>query len=331
MSFASPWLLLSLVLVPLAAAAYWVVQRRPSRYAVASSNLDVLAAVVGARRDWRRHVPAALLLGALAAMCVAFARPSMVVQRPSERATVVLVVDVSGSMRATDVKPSRLAAARRAIRSFAEEIPDELRVGVVAFSDDAQVVVPPTRDRAQLLEGVALLAPGFGTAIGDAIGRGVDLARTTTTEEGVSAATVPLKDERGRSLASILLPSDGSQTRGVLTPGQGADLARKAGIPVYTIALGTEAGSILVGPPGARQLVPVPPDRETLAAIADYTDGESYDVESAEALDGVYTGLGSRVGREDAPREVSSAFVALGALLAAGALAAGMLGAPRLP
>jgi Ca-activated chloride channel family protein len=275
-------------------------------------------------------VPAVLLLAALAALFAAFARPTWIVQQPSERATVVLVVDVSGSMRADDVKPTRLAAAQAAIRAFAERIPDQLRVGVVAFSDDAQVVVPPTRDRDQLLQGIDILEPGFGTAIGDAIGRAVDLARTTTGEAG-TATPAPVRDARGRALASVLLLSDGSQTRGVLTPGQGADLAKKAGIPVFTVALGTDAGTILVGPAGQQQVVPVPPDRETLAAIAEYTDGESFDAESAEALEGVYSGIGSRVGREDAPREVSAAFVALGALLAAAALGTGLLTAPRLP
>lgn len=330
MSVESPWLLLVLVVVPLAAGGYWVVQRRPARYAVAYSNLDVLATVAGSRRDWRRHAPAVLLLLALAALCVALARPTWMTLRPSERASVILVVDVSGSMRANDVRPTRLAAAQAAMRSFAEQVPDQLRVGVVAFSDDAQVVVLPTRDRDQLQRGVAVLEPGLGTAIGDALGRAVELARTATGETG-AAAPAPVRDAEGRSLASILLLSDGSQTRGVLTPGQGADLARKAGVPIFTIALGTDAGTILVGPTGQKQLVPVPPDRETLAAIAEYTGGESFDAESAKALDGVYRGLGSRLGREEEPREVSAAFVALGALLAAAALGAGVVGAPRLP
>ena len=141
-----------------------------------------------------------------------------------------------------------------------------------------------------------------------------------------------MRDEEGRSLASILLLSDGSQTRGVLTPGQGADLAKKAGIPVFTIALGTDAGTILVGPAGQQQVVPVPPDRETLAAIARvHRRRRLRRGERRGASTRVYSGLGSRVGREDAPREVSAAFVALGALLAAGALVAGALGAPRLP
>jgi Ca-activated chloride channel family protein len=331
-SFEAPWLLLSLVIVPVAGIWYWHAQRRSSRYAVSYTNLEVLAQVVDRGRAWRHQLPAALLLAALAALCVAVARPTWTVMQPSERASVVLVVDVSGSMRATDVRPTRLAAARTAITTFADTIPDELRVGVVAFSDDAQVVVVPTADREQLAAGLGVLTPGFGTALGDGLARAVELAQTSMREEGeAEAPRETVRDAKGNPLAAILLLSDGSQTRGVLTPGQGADLAKKAGIPVYTVALGTEDGSILVGPAGQRQRVPVPPDRETLDAIADYTDGESFDAESAEALSRVYAGLGSRVGREAAPREVSAAFLAAGAVLAASALLAGALGAPRLP
>ena len=136
-----------------------------------------------------------------------------------------------------------------------------------------------------------------------------------------------MKDEKGRALASILLLSDGFQTRGILSPGQGAERARAAGIPVFTVALGTEGGTIV----DREQVIPVPPDRETLAAIAEYTGGEAFDAESSGALQDVYQGLGSRVGRRERPREVTSAFVAAGALLLVGAAGAAVLVAPRLP
>ena len=330
MSFEAPALLLGLLLVPLAAAGYWLLQRRRAVYAVRFTNLGVLAGVTGKRNMWRRHVPAALMLLALTALCVAFARPTVTVKTPDERASVVLVVDVSGSMRATDVKPTRLAAAKRAMRSFLNRAPDTLRIGVVAFSDEAQVVVSPTVDREALTQGIELLGPGFGTAIGDALARAVDLARTATAETGTTAPS-PVKDEKGRALASILLLSDGAQTRGLLSPGQGAQRAQTAGVPVFTIALGTDEGTIMAGPPGQEQLIPVPPDRETLAAIAEYTGAESFDAESADAVEKVYRGLGSRVGRQERPREVTSAFVAAGALLLVGAVGIAIAGAPRLP
>lgn len=332
MSFEAPALLVGLAVVPLAALGYWLLQRRPPRFAVRYTNVDVLAAVAGRRRAWKRHVPAALLLASLAALAVAFARPTVTVKAPNERASVVLVVDTSGSMRATDVKPTRLAAAKNAMRSFLDSAPDSLRVGVVSFSDEPHVVVSPTVDRAMLEQGIDVLGPGFGTAIGDGLARAVDLARSATGAaaegEGSGAA---LKDADGRSLASILLLSDGAQTRGLLSPGQGAQRAQVAGIPVFTIALGTEGGTIMAGPPGQEQLIPVPPDRETLAAIAEYTGAQAFDAESADALEKVYAGLGSLVGREDRPREVTAMFVAAAALLLAGGAGLALLSAPRLP
>jgi Ca-activated chloride channel homolog len=333
MSFEAPLLLLGLLVVPLAALGYWLLQRRRAKYAVRYTNLEVLAGVAGGRWAWRRHALAALMLASLAVLCVAFARPTVTVKAPNERASVVLVVDTSGSMRATDVKPSRLAAAKRAMQSFLERAPESLRVGVVSFSDEPAVVVSPTVDRKLLAQGIALLGPGFGTAIGDGLARAVDLARTATGTPGEVGETPaePARDEKGRALASILLLSDGAQTRGLLSPGQGAERAQAAGIPVYTVALGTDEGTILAGPPGQEQVIPVPPDRETLAAIAEYTGAEAFDAQSADALEKVYAGLGSRVGRVDRPKEVTAMFVAAGAMLLAGAVGLALVGAPRLP
>ena len=326
MSFESPALLAVLLVVPLVAVGYWLLQRRKSRYALRYPNVDVLAGVVGPRSAWKRHVPAVFLLASLTALVVALARPTVTVQAPDERASVVLVVDISGSMRAQDVQPSRLAAAKEAMLGFLAHAPESLRVGIIAFSNEPQVIVSPTRDRAELRQGIRVLQPAFGTALGDALARSVELARTTTAVNGATSKA-PVEDEKGRALASILLLSDGFQTRGLLSPGQGAQAARNAGIPVYTIALGTEGGTIV----DREQVIPVPPDRETLAAIAQYTGGEAFDAETAGALKEVYKGLGSRVGRRHRPREVTSAFVAAGALLLAGAVGAAMLVAPRLP
>jgi Ca-activated chloride channel family protein len=325
-SFEAPAYLVGLVLVPLAAAGYWLLQRRKSRYAIRYPNVDVLAQVVGTRTARKRHVPAAFLLASLAALAIAFARPTVTEQAPDERASVVLVVDISGSMRAQDVQPTRLAAAKEAMVSFLAHAPKTLRVGIVAFSNEPQVVVSPTLDRNELRQGIQLLEPAFGTALGDALARAVELARSTTAVN-VRQTEAPVKDEKGRALASILLLSDGFQTRGLLSPGQGAQAARNAGVPVYTIALGTEGGTIV----DREQVIPVPPDRETLAAIAQFTGGEAFDAETAGALKDVYRGLGSRVGRRDRPREVTSAFVAAGALLLVGAVGAALVVAPRLP
>jgi len=222
LTFASPYLLAALVLPVLALVAYVWLERRPPRAAISFPNLAVLASVA-TRSSWRRHVIAGLLLGAVALLCVAVARPRVPLDTTSDRATVVLVVDVSYSMVATDVNPSRLEAARAAIRSFADHVPSRVKVGLVAFADDPVVVTPPTTNRALLKAGIASLAPGYGTAIGDALGRGVDLTRSSTGQgESPAPAT------SAKSTGAIVLLSDGTQTHGALSPDEGARLAQQA-------------------------------------------------------------------------------------------------------
>lgn len=326
MSFGSPLLLLSL-LVPLGAlAGYLGLERRPPRYVVTYPNVSVLAQVAGRRRSWRRHLVAALLLLALAALCTGLARPKVTLARPSERATVVLVVDVSVSMNATDVRPTRFGAAREAITRFVDEVPRQIRIALVGFSDSPEVITPPTTDRQQLREGIALLTTGFGTAIGDAVARSVELARSATGE-----VDAPLADGEQRPPSAVVLLSDGTQTRGLLSPEDGARRAREAGVPVHTIALGTLGGVVTVNRDGTPFTVPVPPDRATLARIAETTGGETFEATGAARLSAVYERLGSVVGRERRPRELTVAFVAAGAALLAAATALAGLWAPRLP
>jgi Ca-activated chloride channel family protein len=327
-SFESPALLVGLLLVPLALLGYLALERRSSRYGVRFTNLDVLASVVEERRPWGRHLPAALLLAAVAALLIALARPTVTVAAPQERATVVLLVDVSGSMRAEDVAPTRLEAARAAMHTFLDKVPKEIRVAVVAFSDGPEVVVPPTADRNLARAGIDLLAPGFGTALGDGLARAAELAAGVGEEGALGKAPV---DADGKSLAAVLLLSDGKQTRGELTPDEGAAKAKEARVPVYAIALGTDTGTIEVFRFGQTQTVSVPPDRETLRQVAAETGGEYFDAPDAERLTAVYQRLGSRVGRAREEREVSVAFVAAGALLALGAIGIATLRAPRLP
>lgn len=326
MSFASPFLLVSL-LVPLAAlAGYLWLERRPPRYVVTYPNVGVLARVAGGGRPWRRHLVAGMLLLALSALCVGLARPSVTLARPSERATVVLVVDVSVSMNATDVKPSRLDAAREAITRFVDQMPRQIRVALVGFSDSPEVITPPTTDRAQLHEGIAVLTPGFGTAIGDAVARGVELARSATGEVDAAPA-----EGQPRPPSAVVLLSDGTQTRGLLEPEEAARRARRAGVPVHTIALGTLDGVVTISRDGFPVSVPVPPDRVALARIAETTGGKTFEVTDAKRLSAVYEQLGSVVGRERRPREVTVAFLAVGAALLAAATALAGLWAPRLP
>ena len=327
MSFESPLWLLALLLIPLLAAGYAYVQRRPSSYALEYPNLGVLAAVADRRIDWMRHVPAVLLLVAVAALAVAMARPMMTFDDSAERATVILVVDVSGSMRAEDVKPTRLAAAQQAVDRFLTKVPDNLRVGVIAFSDSAEVVTVPTADRDAIGKGLALLSPGQGTAIGDSIARAVELALDSLGEDGSPPTTVT---ENGEPLAAIVMLSDGFQTRGILTPEEGTALAKRAEVPVSTVALGTDSGTIVVERFGSLQRIPVPPDRITLSQIAKATGGTYHDAPDAETAFRVYERLGSQIGREAEPREVTVAFVGAGVALLLGAAAVGLVRLPPL-
>jgi Ca-activated chloride channel family protein len=322
-------MLLATLSLPLfALAAYLWLQRRPSKYAVDFPNLAVLEAVAGRSRAWRRHLTAAFLLLALTALCIGVARPEMTMSVPDERATVILTLDVSGSMLAEDVKPTRLEAARAAVRRFLERLPERIRVGLILFSSDPTVVAPPTRDRDLVLEGLGQLVPGFGTAIGDSVARSAELVREATPHPEAGGAP---PTEQQAPPAVVVFLSDGFQTRGVLTPEEGAQRAQRARVPVHTIALGTDEGVIELERFGERRQIPVPPDRPTLARIAAVAGGKSFDVRDADRLSEVYENLGSLVGRVDEKREVTVAFVAAGAALLAVAGAFAGLWMPRLP
>jgi Ca-activated chloride channel homolog len=326
MSFGTPILLAGLLVPVLALAAYLWLQRRPPQTVVAFPNLAVLASVA-TRSSWKRHLPAGLLLATLTLLCVAVARPRIPLSTTADRATVVLVVDVSVSMNATDVAPTRLEAARAAIASFVDHVPGNVKVGLVAFANDPEVITPPTTDRRALRQGIAMLTPGFGTAIGDAVARGVELVRSSVGESGATPTTPATGKPRG----AVVLLSDGTQTRGVLEPLEGARLAKLAGVPVYTIALGTLAGTVTIDRGGIPVTVAVPPDRPTLASIAAATGGSTFAVSDAGRLSSVYRGLSSVVSRTKKPREVSAAFVGAAAALLAAAIGFAALSAPRLP
>jgi Ca-activated chloride channel family protein len=350
--FESPWLLLSLLVLAGAVGLWLVAERRRMRYAVQYTNLDVLATVVSGR-SWTRLVPPVLFGLALALLLVSLARPHVDRMFLKERATVILVVDTSRSMQAEDVEPTRLAAAQEAIRQFLDQVPERLNVGLVVFAGEAQVATPPTKDR-ELVETAVDSIDTYvifgGTAIGDALDSAVDLGERAVEQqdapesEEIAAGTRHLIQnatcEEGESPVSILFLSDGAQTRGILEPLEGAALARDACFPVYTIALGTPEGVIDRGSfgPGfgtpddsGSNLIPVPPDPETLREIAEMTGGEFSEARSADSLEKAYEGLGSKLGREPGESEVTFLFVAAAAGLLLLALAFGTFLAPRLP
>jgi Ca-activated chloride channel family protein len=324
-----PLALVALLLVPLVAGLAYLAARRRAKYAVAYTNLDVLAAVVGERRSWQRLVAPALFLAALAALALAVARPSAAVQVPQERATVVLIVDTSGSMRADDVKPTRLDAARAALLVFLDKLPKQYRVGLVQFSEEPMVLVEPTEDRAILRESVDFLFPGRGTALGDGLVMGVRLADAAVAAgdgaDGTAGGAV------ARPPAAIVLLSDGAQTSGVAQPLEAADVAKRSAIRVYTVALGTPNGVVRFGFGPFQRVRPVPPDPVTLAAIAERTGGTAYTAASAGTLKNVYETIGSNVGRKTVRRELTGYLAGVAAALLLASLGLSLLWGPRLP
>jgi Ca-activated chloride channel homolog len=319
--FREPLLLAGLALIPLAVAAYVVAQRRRRRYAVRYTNVGVLAAVAG-RAGWARHLPAALALLALAALLVALARPERTVAAEQRQATVVMVTDTSGSMFATDVKPSRLKAAQAAGNALADKLPRDFRLGLVGFGTAASLLVEPTTDKARVRAGIASLKFSGKTAMGDGLGLAIDAART------------PVHDAAGlphRLPAAIVLLSDGASTVGS-DPITVAERARRYRIPVYTVALGTPNGTIEHrGRDGSVTRERVPPDTSTLEEIARETRGRAYRAADVKQLTDIYRGLGTRFSTKREKQEVTAAFAggAL-ALLVAGMVAA-MARGGRLP
>jgi Ca-activated chloride channel family protein len=303
-TFEAPTLLLGLFLVPLAILAYLFAQRRRLRYAARFTNLDLLASVAPRRPGWRRHLPAALTLLALTALLVALARPHATIAVPRERATVMLATDASASMRATDVRPSRLDAAKGSARAFVADLPPKLRLGLVSFDQNASLLAPPTVDRAPVRGAIDTLRPGGGTATGDALRVALRSIRRDAAGE---REPVP---------AAIVLLSDGKTTAGE-DPLAVARDARRARVPIYAVALGTDEGTIALRAAGSSfdQTVAVPPDRATLRAIARQSGGRYFDAPSAEGLRTVYESLGSRLGKERERTEVTAAFAGGGVIL----------------
>jgi Ca-activated chloride channel family protein len=314
MSFASPLALLCLLAVPLALLVHLEAQRRRRRYPVRFTALSTLAAVVPRELPWRKHAPFALLLAALAALSLSLARPQKTVAVPVERATVVLVTDVSRSMSATDVSPTRLEAARRAAQNFVKRVPRTLRIGLVAFSDGAQTLQTPTTDRAAVQSGLELLQPLNGTATGAGLGAALD------------ALNVRGKPAAGRPPAAVVLLSDGAANDG----DQQFAVAAEAGrlhVPIFTVALGTNSGTINQN--GQTRLVP--PDPAALKRIASVSGGKAFQAEDSDTLGAVYNELGSRLGTKAEKREITTLFAGFGLLLLGGAVASSLALGGRLP
>lgn len=297
MTFEWPLALIGLVAVPVLVALYIGRERRRTVAAAKLTSPGLLPNLVDAAPAWRRHLPIAVLLVALTAMLVGVARPHASVSVKREEATVILVIDTSLSMRADDIRPTRLFAARRAARSFVERMPKKFRVGIVGFAGRAYVALPPTDDRALVPAALASLRPGQGTSLGDALGLATQLGRRQRTADGVIP---PI---------SILVISDGAQKSGRTQPAAAALRARSFQIPVYSVVLGTPDGVIQVPlANGFQAQIRVPPDPETLKTVTGITGGELFTAPDDARLRDVYEKLGSRLGERTETREVTDYF-----------------------
>lgn len=312
MSFEWPIALLALAALPLLVVAYLWHERRRVASQARFGNPDLLPNVIDREPGRLRYLPLGVLLVGLGVMIFGVARPQAVVTVPREEATVVLAMDVSRSMKADDVQPTRLDAARGAAKAFLADVPEEYRVGVVSFATRAAVGVPPTNDRALVNAALDSLQPGEGTAIGDAVA----LASELGERDEELAKEVP---------RSILLISDGKQDGGLIQPAAAIEEAKKRNVPVYTVLVGTPEGVVeeqLTG--GFRRVIQVPPAPETLEQIAAGTGGEYFAAVDAEQLRAVYEELGSRLGKMEEEREITdvfsgaaAAFLLLGGVLSA--------------
>lgn len=344
MSFDWPAALLLLLLVPLAVAAYLAVQRRRAKYAVRFTNLDLLANVVEGTPAFRRHVPAVLYLGALTALLFALARPHTDVQVPKD-GTVVLVTDISGSMNATDIQPTRLGAAQGAAETLVKQLPGGFRVAVMSFSNVVQVRLTPTTDKKAVNQAIETMVPNGGTAMGDAILRALDLiaadeqAQAQATPTGTAAAnptptptpTATQSGQPGHPKAVIVLLSDGASNTGA-SPVDAADEAKAANVPIYTIALGTPDGIAEVRDNlGRLRRIAVPPDPDTLKAVSETTGAESFDAPTASQLKSIYASLGEKIGHDTRSRDITPAFVGAGLVLVLVAGASSLFWFNRFP
>ena len=323
MTFLAAWRLWFLVFVVAILVAYLLVQRTRATYALRFTSSELLDVVAPQRPGFRRHVPAALFVVALASLVVAFARPARVVLVPRERATVIIAIDVSLSMQAPDVEPTRLEAAQGAAQRFIDELPPTLNVGVVSFAGSAAVLVSPTQDRLAAHSAIGNLSLAESTAIGEAIFTSL-----------AALDNAPAADSDDPPPARIVLLSDGETTVG-RPDGEAVAAAREADVPVSTIAFGTPGGFIVYDDPTTAVVesdaIAVPVREQNLEAIADATGGAFFTASTLEELDAVYADIGSAIGYEEREREISDMFVGVGAGLLIAAAGLSLLWFQRIP
>jgi len=302
-SFAEPAVLIGLLALPVLALFYAAEQRNRRAAAAAFAAPPVQPSVAPDSPGWRRHAPMLAAALALAILILAAAKPQRTVAVPVERASIVLATDVSGSMLAKDVKPTRLVAAKQAASRFVDKVPSRVNVGVLAFNGTPTVLHSPTRDRDAVRAAINGMTSSGATATGEAIAAGVQMLRPSGSQGG------------HRPPAAMLLLSDGASTRG-RDPVEQARAARKLGVRVYTVALGTSNGTITIKrKDGTTTSRPVPPDPGSLKEIARVSRGKAYTAGSTNRLEEIYEQLGSELGHRKEKRQITSVFAGGGLVL----------------
>ncbi len=313
--FLEPWWLLAVLPVLAVAGAYVWRQLRRKAYAMRFTNVDLLKVLAPRGIGVRRHLAAGAFIAALLVLVAGLARPSVDTKEPLERATIMLAIDVSLSMEATDVAPTRIDAAKTAAAEFVKGLPATFNVGLVAFAKSANVLVSPTKEHAAIQQGLDGLQLAQSTATGEAVFSCLDALRS-----------VPADGAKGLPPARIVLLSDGYRTFGRSIE-EAAAAAQAANVPVSTIAFGTDTGMIEID--GQTQRVPV--DRPSLQKLAETTKGHYYEAASISELKKVYQDMGSSIGYRTKPREVTQWYVGMALLFAIGAAGMSLLWTSRLP
>ncbi|HEX3630861.1 MAG TPA: VWA domain-containing protein [Candidatus Dormibacteraeota bacterium] len=299
MSFLSPWLLLGLLAVPLLIGLYLTTQKRRQAYAVRFTNLALLNQVVGKGPGFRRHLPAILFIAGLAGLLVSMARPQAVIRIPKGQTSVMLAVDVSGSMAATDVQPTRIDAAISAGRTLIDKLPSNAQVGLVIFNAQAQVIAPLTSDKGSVKDALGTLSPGGGTAIGSAIEASVAQLANIVDPNG----------PKSQNYARVILLTDGSSNTGVDNSTAAADAAR-AHIQVDTIGIGSKNQTVLV-----QGIAVDGVDEQALQSVASATGGHYYYASDEAQLSKIYSDLGSHIGWVTSKVDLTVPVLALGTLI----------------
>jgi Ca-activated chloride channel family protein len=317
----SGWRLLLLIAPIAALIAYIVAQRMRPRYVARFTDVELLSSVLPRRAGWHRHIASGLLLLGLVALVLGFARPALAERVPRNRATVMLTLDTSASMEATDVSPTRLEAAKAQAREFVAKLPASIKVGVIQFASTASVVAAPTTDRSSIVSAIDNLREGQGTATGDALNLALQAIKSLPVASGGKAAP-----------AVIVLLSDGSPTVSsqgtdpVAAAETAAQAAGAAKVPVDTIAFGTAEGTVTI----QGQTVAVPSDPQTMAQLAKLSNGKTFTATSQDQLQSVYKSIGKAVGYDVHKRDITAWFTGIALLLVTASAAAALVWTQRL-